>query len=177
MPPFYVLQAKSERRTSLIKPSTVALLLCGTAFSTGLWLLRPGKPTYYLAMILWWCSVPLALLGWGSAGYVSRMTRKGGKAMFCVSCLLATIYLWATDLFALRRGTWHINVSRVPRQGHGLTEPLLTTALRALRCRFRRPRHCKSSQYPTCLWKRWFSSWSPTSCSSSHPLPSIVASP
>lgn len=37
------------------------------------------------------------------------MPWKGGRAIFVLSVLLPSVYLWATDIFALRRGTWHIN--------------------------------------------------------------------
>ncbi|PWN19252.1 hypothetical protein BCV69DRAFT_251316 [Microstroma glucosiphilum] len=110
LPTFYVFETRAEKQSSLFaRWSFVAVSCCFTALLAGLAMTRPGQHTYYLGMILWWCSLPLALLGWGSSNFVARMPWRAGKGAFLITLLLPTAYLWATDIFALRRGTWHIN--------------------------------------------------------------------
>lgn len=66
---------------------------------------------YYLSMIAWWASVPLTLLWWGtSQSWIGLV--KNGQAKVWLWCLaLPSIYLCCADIYALRRGTWHISVS------------------------------------------------------------------
>lgn len=112
LPTFYVFETRAKKqRNFFARWSVVAVSCCLMALLAGLAMTRPGEHSYYLGMIMWWCSLPLALLGWGSSNFVARMPWKGGKGAFLVTLLLPTAYLWATDIFALRRGTWHINVS------------------------------------------------------------------
>ncbi|PWN52727.1 hypothetical protein IE53DRAFT_311565 [Violaceomyces palustris] len=80
----------------------LAILLAG-AF--GALASDPDRKTYYLGMISWWSSIPLALLLWGTLGFVSS----SGTRVFLLSFSAPTVYLWASDIYALRRGTWHIN--------------------------------------------------------------------
>jgi 15-cis-phytoene synthase/lycopene beta-cyclase len=113
LPTFYVFETRAEKQRSFFaRWSVVAVSCCLTAMLAGLAMTRPGEHSYYLGMIMWWCSLPLALLGWGSSNFVARMPWNGGKGAFLVTLVFPTAYLWATDIFALRRGTWHINVSQ-----------------------------------------------------------------
>lgn len=106
LPTFYVFRAPKEQPTTAL-----AVAACITAFTTGVLLTRPGEHSYYMGMILWWAAIPLCLLFWGTAGFVSRMQFKTGKVAFALTLAIPTAYLWACDLFALKRGTWHINES------------------------------------------------------------------
>ncbi len=143
------------QRISLALP---AMALCLTALLAGLELLWLREKTYYLGMILWWASLPLALLLWGSADFAGRIAYrsvvgKSAKAlaeerarsaarikagedakeverearqrereessgirwsnlvMLLAPVVLPTGYLWASDIYAMRRKTWHITVS------------------------------------------------------------------
>ena len=66
---------------------------------------------YYLSMILWWAAIPLTLLLWGTCQSWAVITREGQGKYYLLSILLSTVYLCCADVFALRRGTWHISVS------------------------------------------------------------------
>ncbi len=46
---------------------------------------------------------------WGSIDFVRNMGIRAGLIPFALSVLAPTVYLWASDVYALRRGTWHIN--------------------------------------------------------------------
>lgn len=101
LPTLYVARDPSKRRFA----SFVAVSTCFAAIYTGFTLSKPHQHTYYLGMIAWWCSIPLALLFWGSADYISRTS----LAAFLGAVVTPTLYLWSADIFALRRGTWHIS--------------------------------------------------------------------
>ena len=65
--------------------------------------------TYYLGMILWWAAVPLALLQWGTSDFILRLLRSRTNLLLLLTPILApTFYLWHSDVFAMRRKTWHI---------------------------------------------------------------------
>ncbi|CAO1633242.1 unnamed protein product [Sympodiomycopsis kandeliae] len=109
LPTLYIFQSPSERGRKAFTPSNLSLVACSATFVAGCILTRPQQHSYYLGMILWWASIPLGLLFWGTSAFVARMPWRGGKTVFLFSLLLPTFYLWACDLFALKRGTWHIN--------------------------------------------------------------------
>lgn len=109
LPTLYIFRSPYEASHRLITPTAMAVTACLTAFFTGAALTRPQQHSYYMGMILWWAAIPLALLFWGTAGFVYRMPLKTGKAVFAITLAIPTGYLWACDLFALKRGTWHIN--------------------------------------------------------------------
>ncbi|PWY99893.1 Phytoene synthase [Testicularia cyperi] len=93
-------------RRSLSRVSVAVALVC---FAGGLYAAQPATPPYYFGMITWWCAIPLGLLFWGSADFVARMGLWAGWLPFAISILPPTVYLWCSDIYALRRGTWHIN--------------------------------------------------------------------
>lgn len=109
LPTLYMFQSPKEARRNIITPTTMAVTLCATAFAFGVAMTRPQQPSYYMGMILWWAAVPLCLLFWGTARFVSRVPLRRGKILFLIALAIPTIYLWCCDLFALKRGTWHIN--------------------------------------------------------------------
>ncbi|CAO1614999.1 unnamed protein product [Parajaminaea phylloscopi] len=113
LPTLYLVEDERSSAGGILRlprASTSALLVCGLAICLGLLASRPGQHSYYLGMISWWCAMPLGLLGWGSANYIARcLKRRAGLFAFAMSLCAPTVYLWAVDVFALRRGTWHIN--------------------------------------------------------------------
>ena len=70
----------------------------------------PKDHYYYIAMITWWASLPLALLWWGMQGAWSA-TSSRQKGTYALAWLLPSAALCVVDRFAMRRGTWHIMVS------------------------------------------------------------------
>ncbi|EST07035.1 Squalene/phytoene synthase [Kalmanozyma brasiliensis GHG001] len=105
LPSLYIAPTSSSRQ-KLATPALVACLLC---FVLGLKVAVPETHSYYFGMISWWASLPLALLLWGSVDFVRNMGIRAGLLPFAFSVLVPTVYLWASDVYALRRGTWHIN--------------------------------------------------------------------
>ncbi|TKY86515.1 hypothetical protein EX895_004664 [Sporisorium graminicola] len=105
LPNLYVVPSSSNR-TRLATPAVVVCLLC---FVGGLKVAVPETHSYYFGMITWWASLPLALLLWGSIDFVRNMGVRAGLVPFALSVLAPTVYLWCSDIYALRRGTWHIN--------------------------------------------------------------------
>lgn len=106
LPTLYIAEPRAPsiiRR--LLRPSFLCLAFCSMALYYGLLLSRPGAHSYYIGMIAWWASIPLALLLWGSSNFISRTPWKA----LVLSMAIPTFYLWGTDIFALRRGTWHIS--------------------------------------------------------------------
>lgn len=93
-------------RIALAQP---AVGLAVTCFTAGLWIAQPGSSSYYFGMITWWSSVPLGLLMWGTIDFVISMGFWAGHLPFFISIAAPTVYLWFSDIYALRRGTWHIN--------------------------------------------------------------------
>ncbi|KAJ1020646.1 hypothetical protein NDA16_004039 [Ustilago loliicola] len=89
--------------------ATPALLACAGCFVVGLKMARPETHSYYFGMISWWSSLPLALLLWGSIDFIRNMGVPTGLVPFALSVMGPTVYLWCSDVYALRRGTWHIN--------------------------------------------------------------------
>lgn len=51
----------------------------------------------------------MALLLWGSIDFIRSMGVRTGFVPFVLSIMGPTVYLWCSDVYALRRGTWHIN--------------------------------------------------------------------
>ncbi|GAC71575.1 hypothetical protein PANT_4d00009 [Moesziomyces antarcticus T-34] len=98
--------ADGRRRRSLATPTLVALIV---PFLLGLRLAVPDTHSYYFGMISWWASLPLALLLWGSIDFIRNMPIRAGLLPFALSVMAPTVYLWCSDVYALRRGTWHIN--------------------------------------------------------------------
>lgn len=104
--PNLYLGPSSPWRSKLATPVLVACLL---TFALGCKMAVPQTHSYYLGMISWWASLPLALLLWGSLDFVYQLGLSAGAVPFFLSVLVPTFYLWCADLYALRRGTWHIN--------------------------------------------------------------------
>ncbi|KAJ9478956.1 Bifunctional lycopene cyclase/phytoene synthase [Pseudozyma hubeiensis] len=105
LPNLYLTPSSPARRTL----ATPALVLCALSLVVGLKAAVPETHTYYFGMISWWSSLPLALLLWGSIDFVRNMGLRAGLLPFALSVLAPTFYLWGSDVYALRRGTWHIN--------------------------------------------------------------------
>ncbi|SJX62330.1 related to Phytoene synthase [Sporisorium reilianum f. sp. reilianum] len=105
LPNLYLVPSSPKRR----RFATPAVVVCMLCFVLGLKAAVPETHSYYFGMITWWSSLPLALLLWGSVDFVSNMGVRAGLAPFALSVLAPTFYLWASDVYALRRGTWHIN--------------------------------------------------------------------
>ncbi|KAF3768751.1 hypothetical protein M406DRAFT_337116 [Cryphonectria parasitica EP155] len=70
----------------------------------GFWLVSNGGPGTYLGLILAW-ACPFALLTW-SLGGLFMVSLPFTSTLLPI--LLSTMYLWAVDEGALRRGTWSI---------------------------------------------------------------------
>ncbi|KAJ1039631.1 hypothetical protein NDA14_003400 [Ustilago hordei] len=87
-------------------PTLVAFAAC---FVVGTKMAKPDTHGYYFGMISWWASLPLALLLWGSIDFIRNMGLRTGLVPFALSVMAPTVYLWCSDVYALRRGTWHIN--------------------------------------------------------------------
>lgn len=99
------------RRVPRLAVATVpALAFFAAVFS----LFSPGgfDNRYYLSMIVWWAAVPLTLLWWGTARSWSGMLGRPKGLVWLASLLLPTVYLCSADVYALRRGTWHIAESK-----------------------------------------------------------------
>ena len=105
LPNLYLVPSSSSRQKLAI-PALVTCMLC---FVLGLRVAVPETHSYYFGMISWWASLPLALLLWGSVDFIRNMGVRAGLVPFALSVLGPTIYLWCSDVYALRRGTWHIN--------------------------------------------------------------------
>lgn len=105
LPNLYLTPSTPARRP--LAPFAVAT--CVVCFVLGLQASVPATHTYYFGMISWWSSMPLALLLWGSIDFVRNMGVGAGFIPFAISVLGPTLYLWSSDIYALRRGTWHIN--------------------------------------------------------------------
>ncbi|SNX84613.1 probable Bifunctional lycopene cyclase/phytoene synthase [Melanopsichium pennsylvanicum] len=96
----------SPSRIKLATPALVTSLLC---LMIGLNMAVPETHSYYFGMITWWASLPLALLLWGCIDFIRNTGIWAGIVPFSLSVLGPTLYLWCSDVYALRRGTWHIN--------------------------------------------------------------------
>ena len=107
MPNLYLsTQPRSARRATgslVVPPVAAALVVAGLRYAV------PATHSYYMAMITWWSSIPLGLLLWGTIDFVFAMGAWHGLVPFGLSLLVPTVYLCASDIYALRRGTWHIN--------------------------------------------------------------------
>lgn len=67
---------------------------------------------FYISMIAWWASIPLILLWYGTRrSWLGLMHNKQIRP-WIISLLIPTIYLCYADVFALRRGTWHITEAK-----------------------------------------------------------------
>lgn len=90
---------------ALLPALTVVAGLTSLALSGGM------ESRYYLSMIAWWAAVPLTLLWWGTR-HAWLHTLSGGQDWWSwLACIaIPTLYLCRADLYALRRGTWHISV-------------------------------------------------------------------
>lgn len=89
-------------RRPLLTRWGAGLLWLGVAFAGAL-LLRQ-EHTLYLGLILAWAAPVLALLSFGFGDLVL-----GRPGTFWLAVLPPTLYLWATDLFAIRAGIWSIS--------------------------------------------------------------------
>lgn len=105
LPNLYLVPSEPKRHR-LATPAVVVCMLC---FVLGLKVAVPETHSYYFGMITWWASLPLALLLWGSIDFIRNMGVRAGLVPFALSVLAPTVYLWCSDVYALRRGTWHIN--------------------------------------------------------------------
>lgn len=66
---------------------------------------------YYLSMITWWACIPLTLLWWGTFHSWASVAMNGQVMYWLICVTLPTLYLCSADIYALRKGTWHISVS------------------------------------------------------------------
>ncbi|CCF48514.1 hypothetical protein NDA11_001153 [Ustilago hordei] len=89
--------------------ATPTLVVFAACFVVGTKMAKPDTHGYYFGMISWWASLPLALLLWGSIDFIRNMGLRTGLVPFALSVMAPTVYLWCSDVYALRRGTWHIN--------------------------------------------------------------------
>ncbi|RKO92451.1 Squalene/phytoene synthase-domain-containing protein [Blyttiomyces helicus] len=107
LPPLHLFPYHSRRSPSphIPLPTLITFLFA----LAGLRLATPSHHTYYLGMILWWASIPLMLLTWGTSGYIARMGSVRGVGVWCVAVGVPTAYLWGVDGFAIGMGTWHIS--------------------------------------------------------------------
>ncbi|SPO26054.1 probable Bifunctional lycopene cyclase/phytoene synthase [Ustilago trichophora] len=105
LPNLYLVPSSSSRR----KLAIPALTVCALCFVLGLKAAKPETHSYYFGMISWWASLPLALLLWGSVDFVVNIGIRAGLVPCTLSVVAPTVYLWCSDVYALRRGTWHIN--------------------------------------------------------------------
>lgn len=107
LPNLYISRLPSTKpRVAL---SNVAVVTATALFTAGLWISRPSSHSYYFGMIVWWASVPLGLLTWGAIDFIAAMGFWAGSLPFVISVMAPSVYLWCSDIYALRRGTWHIN--------------------------------------------------------------------
>lgn len=137
-------------------------------------LFTPGgfENRYYLSMIVWWASLPLALLWWGTARSWAGILGRPKSTLWLACLLLPTVYLCSADVYALRRGTWHIAVSTLPSGAIEMDDAsLLKSPLRILR----KARVSASLPFPIYPSKKPSSSLSPTSSSSALPLHLIAS--
>lgn len=90
--------------------SLALLPACVAALALHSLLLRPGGHGrwYYLSMIGWWASVPLVLLWYGTGPSWVTLVHHGQAGVWLACLALPTLYLCGADVYALRRGTWHI---------------------------------------------------------------------
>lgn len=79
-------------------------LLLSVAMITGGILVKKGEEGTYLGLILIW-ACPFLFLTWTFSGY---FLLKLPFACIAIPICLPTLYLWAVDELALRRGTWAI---------------------------------------------------------------------
>jgi 15-cis-phytoene synthase/lycopene beta-cyclase len=64
---------------------------------------------YYISMIGWWASLPLILLWYGTRRSLVTVSMHVRTTLpWLASITVPTIYLCLADLYALRKGTWHI---------------------------------------------------------------------
>ncbi|KAL9937716.1 hypothetical protein V8E36_003261 [Tilletia maclaganii] len=123
LPPLYLQSSAARqgifRAGTLVPICYVGIMLSGFALAFG----SSDEHTYYLGMILWWSSIPLVLLTWGAADYITAVCAptqletvrgRARPALMRTAAVLASVgiptaYLWFADVFALRRGTWFIS--------------------------------------------------------------------
>lgn len=87
-----------NRLQRLVQLSILVLILVGLRLVTN------GGPGTYLGLILVW-ACPFALLTWSLGG---RFMASLPTTSTIYPIILSTVYLWAVDEGALRRGTWSI---------------------------------------------------------------------
>jgi 15-cis-phytoene synthase/lycopene beta-cyclase len=63
-------------------------------------------------MITWWASVPLTLLWWGTSQSWLGAVKNGQAKIWLLCVALPSLYLCSADVYAMRRGTWHISEKR-----------------------------------------------------------------
>jgi 15-cis-phytoene synthase/lycopene beta-cyclase len=101
----------SSNRVAAILIPLIPFSLVGMGLST-LQRHRNGMASlYYLSMITWWASMPLCLLWWGTAQSWMSLIKNGQFKVWILPIAISTYYLCCADMYALRRGTWHISVS------------------------------------------------------------------
>ncbi|KAJ1025756.1 hypothetical protein NDA18_004092 [Ustilago nuda] len=107
LPNIYLVPTTTQGKQRIwATPTLVAFAAC---FVVGTKMAKPDTHGYYFGMISWWASLPLALLLWGSIDFIRNMGLRTGLVPFALSVMAPTVYLWCSDVYALRRGTWHIN--------------------------------------------------------------------
>ncbi|PWN34039.1 uncharacterized protein FA14DRAFT_161601, partial [Meira miltonrushii] len=67
---------------------------------------------FYISMIAWWASVPLILLWYGTRRSWIGLLRNNQAKPWLMCLFIPTAYLCYADVFALRRGTWHITEAK-----------------------------------------------------------------
>lgn len=67
---------------------------------------------FYISMIAWWASVPLTLLWYGTRRSWIGLLRNNQAKPWLMCLFIPTAYLCYADVFALRRGTWHITEAK-----------------------------------------------------------------
>ncbi|SPO37824.1 related to Bifunctional lycopene cyclase/phytoene synthase [Pseudozyma flocculosa] len=109
LPNLYTGTSSAARRSTPYRLSAAVVPAAALLVAGGVWMSRPFTGSYYMAMIVWWAAIPLGLLMWGTIDFVVRMGLRRGVLPFLLSVAAPSVYLWASDIYALRRGTWHIN--------------------------------------------------------------------
>lgn len=103
-------RARGKPKGTVLLPLVpAAVMVAGIAGLTG----KQGNGHhFYISMIAWWASVPLILLWFGTRrSWPGDLKRK--EALSWLMCLAGpTVYLCNADVFAMRRGTWHIAESK-----------------------------------------------------------------